>query len=70
MATLPTDSPALTVQEVASLMSLSRQTVERLFRQEKGTILLSRPTSNRKRRYTSIRIPRNVYERVIGGMSN
>ena len=67
---LATDTPALTVAEVARLMSFSRQTIERLFRHEKGVILITRPTTNRKRRYTSIRIPRYVYERVISGMSN
>lgn len=57
---------AYTVAEVAALMGLSRQTVTRLFERERGVIILERPERMHKRPYRSIRIPRAVYERVIG----
>ena len=55
---------AYTVDEVAALTGLSRQTVTKLFEKEPGVIILVRPTKMHKRRYRSIRIPRAVYERV------
>ena len=55
-----------TVVEVAALMGLSRQSVSRLFERERGVLILGRPESMHKRSYRSIRIPRAVYERVIG----
>lgn len=58
--------PAMTVAEVAELMGLSRQTITRMFEGERGVIVLSRPEGMHKRSYRSIRIPRHVYERVIG----
>lgn len=64
------DKPAFTVDEVAVLMGLSRWTVTRLFEKEKGVIILERPESMHKRRYRSLRIPRLVYERVIGKLAN
>lgn len=54
-----------TVQEVAELTGLSRTTVTRLFEDEPGVLVLSRPEAIHKRRYRSIRIPRAVYERVM-----
>jgi hypothetical protein len=60
------DKPALTVGEVATLTGLSRQTVTELFEHERGVLILGRPETMHKRRYRSLRIPRAVYERVIG----
>jgi hypothetical protein len=34
-----------------------------------GVLILTRPTTNRKRRYRSIRIPRAVYERVVNRLT-
>ena len=64
-----TDKPALTVAEVAILTGLSRQTVTRMFQKERGVIVIARPESLHKRGYRSIRIPRPVYERVIGKLA-
>jgi hypothetical protein len=60
------EKPALTVMEVAALTGLSRQTVSRLFEHERDVLILGRPESMHKRSYRSIRIPRAVYESVIG----
>lgn len=54
-----------TIQEVAALTGLSRQTVTRLFEGERGVLILERPEQMHKGRYRTIRIPRAVYERVI-----
>lgn len=63
------EKPVYTVDEVAALSGFSRWTVIRLFEHERGVILLERPTKMNKRRYRSIRIPRVVYERVIGKLA-
>jgi hypothetical protein len=59
----------LTVAEVAVLTGLSRQTVTELFEHERGVLILPRPETMHKRRYRSLRIPRAVYERVIGRLA-
>jgi hypothetical protein len=63
------EKPALTVADVAALTGLSTQTVRRLFEDEKGVIVLGRPEGVHKRRYRSLRIPRTVFDRVIGRLS-
>jgi hypothetical protein len=60
------DQACFTVGEVSNLIRLSPQTIRRLFENEPGIIILSRPERLHKRRYRVIRIPRNVYQRVIG----
>ncbi|MEG9435300.1 hypothetical protein JAO29_03875 [Edaphobacter sp. HDX4] len=46
------------------MMGFSYPTIVRMFEDERGVIILNRPTKMNKRRYRSIRIPRAVYERV------
>lgn len=58
-----------TVADVAVLTGFSRQTVTRIFEREQGVIVVERSESMHKRGYRSIRIPRAVYERVIGRLS-
>jgi predicted DNA-binding transcriptional regulator AlpA len=60
------EKQAYTIDEVAALTGFSRRTVIRLFEAERGVIALPRPETMHKRRYRSIRIPRAVYERVVG----
>ena len=62
--------PALTVADAAALSGLSGMTIRRLFEREPGVIILKRPEARFKRSYKSIRIPRYVYERVIGRLAN
>jgi hypothetical protein len=59
------EKQAYTVAEVAAMTGFSRDTITRMFEREPGTIIVPRPSTNRKRRYRSIRIPRTVYERVL-----
>jgi transcriptional regulator GlxA family with amidase domain len=63
------EKPALSVDDVAELMGLSRRSIIRLFEKERGVLILGRPETMHKRRYRSLRIPRAVYERVIGRLS-
>ena len=63
------DKQAFTVNEVATLTALSRDTVIRMFEKERGTLIVERSETMHKRRYRNIRIPRAVYERVIGTYS-
>lgn len=58
-----------TVREIAELTGFSRQTVTRMFENEKGTLIIGRPERMHKRSYRSIRIPREVYDRVVKGIS-
>ncbi len=53
------------VAEVARLTGFSRQTVTRLFENEPGTLVLERPEKMHKGSYRTIKIPRQVYERVV-----
>lgn len=61
---------ALTVAEVAELTGFSRQTVTRMFEDEAGVLVISRPETMHKRSYRSIRIPEAVYERVVRRVAN
>jgi hypothetical protein len=60
------DKHTFTVDDVSDLLGLSRRGVIRLFEHERGVIDLGRPEEKHKRRYRKLRIPRAVYERVIG----
>jgi hypothetical protein len=51
----------MTIQEVATILGLSRSTAARLFRNEPGVLALRAPGS----RYTTIRVPASVVERFI-----
>lgn len=41
-----------------------------MFEHEKGVIVLERPETLQKRRFRKMRIPRAVYERVIGPLNS
>lgn len=59
------EKQAYTVAEVAALMGFSRPTITKMFEREPGVLILDRPEMVHKRRYRSIRIPRDVYARVL-----
>lgn len=61
------EKEAYTVAEVAEMTGFSRQTITRMFENERGVLVVKRPERMHKRSYRSIRIPRLVYERVIRG---
>ncbi len=53
-----------TIQDLVQLWSLSPQTIRRLFQREPEVICISTGVSVRKRRYTTLRIPESVAQRV------
>ena len=55
----------LTVDEVADILSLSRDSVIRKFENRRGTLVIGKPESRFKRKYRTIRIPREVLEQFI-----
>jgi len=46
------------------MLSLSRDTVHRMFRDEEGVLKIQRPGTRYKRTYTTLRIPESVLNRV------
>lgn len=59
----------LTVNEAAALSGFSRNTIIRMFSNERGVLILARPEKMHKRKYRTMRIPRHVYERVINRLT-
>jgi hypothetical protein len=61
-------SPAMehhyTVAEIAAMWNLSKDAIRRMFQNEPGVLILGDRSSRRKRRYTTLRIPQSVLERV------
>lgn len=64
MAISATSERHWTVAEVASIWSLSKDTVRRMFQNEAGVLVLGTHSSGRKRGYLTLRIPQSVLERV------
>jgi hypothetical protein len=52
------------VASIALLWNVSRDTVRRMFQNEPGVLVLGGLSKGRKRRYTTLRIPQSVLERV------
>jgi hypothetical protein len=59
-----------TIPEIAAKLKLSQQTALRMFEEEPGVIVLERPGKMHKRKYRTVRVPRHVYDRVIGRLAN
>ena len=53
-----------TVAEIAARWNLSVDAVRRIFQNEPGVLVLGDQPSRSKRRYTTLRIPESVLERV------
>ena len=60
------EKPILSVDDVVQLTTFSRRTVIRWFEKEPGVLVFERPEALHKRRYRTIKIPRKVFDRVIG----
>jgi hypothetical protein len=65
------DTPSLsfeerhyTVAEVATAWNISKDAARRMFQNEPGVLVLPKRTKGSKRRYTTLRIPQSVVERV------
>ena len=59
-----------TVAEIASLWKLSTDTIQRLFEDEPGVVVLGDKNPRGKRKRITLRIPRQVMERVKKTRSN
>ena len=57
------------VSDVAKLTGLSKQTVTRIFENERGVIIYEETRPRKRASYRIIRIPRHVYERVMSKMT-
>jgi transcriptional regulator GlxA family with amidase domain len=53
-----------TVAEVAEMWNLSKDAVRRLFQNEPGVVVLTKPIRGSKRKYRTLRLPQAVVERV------
>ena len=60
---------AYTIREVAALTGFSRQTVTRLFEHEPGVLIIAHPEQMHRRGYRSLRIPAEVFERMLRRLS-
>jgi hypothetical protein len=58
-------SEFLTVAEIASFLKLSRDAVRERFERLPGVIDVGSPETNRKRKYSVLRIPRAVLDRYL-----
>jgi excisionase family DNA binding protein len=56
--------PHYTVDQVAEMWSISRDTIRRLFAAEPGVLKIVRPGNRYKRTYSTLRIPESVLNRV------
>jgi hypothetical protein len=59
-----------TVAELSELWSLSPDVVRRLFEREPGVFVIGDQGTRSKRRYTTLRIPQSVVERVHRRLCN
>jgi hypothetical protein len=57
------------VAEIAALWNLSSDAVRKLFQDEPGILVLGDQGSPHKRRYTTLRIPESVLQRVYRRMT-
>ncbi len=65
MSAGPVLEPHYTVAEISKKLNLSKDAVRSLFQNEPGVFVLGDIiTTRRKRRYTTLRIPESVVERV------
>lgn len=58
------------VTEVAEAWNLDEDSVRDIFRNELGVLRFGRPATNKKRAYTTLRIPQSVLDRVYRRMLN
>lgn len=58
------DKPFYTVQELAAWLSISGEKARVMFRQEPGVVLIPGEGRRRARNYNTIRVPKEVAERV------
>ncbi len=60
--------PHYTIDQVAEMWNLSRDSVRRLFLSAEGVLKITRPGNRYKRTYVTLRIPESVLNRVYASM--
>jgi hypothetical protein len=63
------DEKHYTVEELAERLNLSHDTTRRLFIDEQGVVVISKPFSRYKRSYRTIRVPESVVNRVYARLT-
>jgi hypothetical protein len=63
------DEPHFTVDQLAERLNLSCDTTRRLFIDEPGVLVISKPFSKYKRAYRTIRVPESVVNRVYSRLT-
>lgn len=63
-ASLGFDERHYEVKELAKLWNLSDDTIRRLFRREPGVLVISNQDARHKHRYSTLRIPESVAQRM------
>ena len=58
------------VSEIAALWKLSQDAVRKIFHDEPGVLVLGGQETTNKRRYTTLRIPESVLQRVHRRLAN
>jgi hypothetical protein len=59
-----------TVAEIGAILHLSDDAIRKLFEREPGVIVIGDSAPRGKRRYTTLRIPQSVWERVYRRLCN
>jgi len=74
VATVPTtnksDERWFAPSEIAARLNVSPDKVRRMFQHEPGVLVIGDQSTTHKRRYTTLRIPESVLQRVLRRMSN
>jgi hypothetical protein len=63
------DEKHFTVEELAERLNLSHDTTRRLFIDEPGVLVISKPFSKYRRSYRTIRVPESVVNRVYARLT-
>jgi len=63
------NEPHYTVDQIADMWNLSRDSVRRIFLSEANVLRISRPGNRYKRSYVTLRIPESVANRVYRRIS-
>lgn len=62
--------PHFSIQQISEMWGLSKDAVRRIFRDVPGVLIIGKDNHERgKRRYTTLRIPQSVLERIHGQYS-
>jgi hypothetical protein len=67
---IDTSTRYYTIEEIAEMWAISKDTVRRLFVNEPGVLVIGKPFSKYRRSYRTLRIPHSVLIRVHARLTN